>query len=219
MPEWRNWPMNDRTRAAGLRQSRAAGYIALGAGAHFIWNSPLLSGLAEGGLIGFWLMLTIKGLPMLIGLAILIRLARKRERKWFATFSTTFHDDEAVTEAEVAELSGLRARRRARKAALRAKGPMGEQLKGQVQREQMTLVQLMSRHGAEDNPEVAVQQAKVHALKAQYDALAGPTPYSAQPTWVQPAAAAQAVAWGQPAWGQPLVTQPATQAQPTAAAP
>ncbi len=191
------------------RLAIAAGYIALGVGAHFIWNSPLLAGLAEGGLVGFWLMLTIKGLPMLIGLVILVRLARRRERTWFARFSATFHDDGAVTEAELLELSGLRARRRARKAALRAKGPMGEQLKGQIQREQMTLVQVMSKHGAEDNPEVAVQQAKVHALKGQYEALAGPTPYSAQPSWVQPAAVAQ------PGWAPGAGTaQPAVVAQP-----
>ena len=213
------------------RLAIAAGYIALGVGAHFIWNSPLLVGLAEGGLFGFWLMLTIKGLPMLIGLVILVRLARRRERTWFARFSATFHDDGAVTEAELLELSGLRARRRARKAALRAKGSMGEQLKGQIQREQMTLVQVMSKHGAEDNPEVAVQQAKVHALKAQYEALAGPTPYSAQPSWVQPAVVAQpgwapAAGTAQPGWAQPAVVaqpgwapaagtaQPAVVAQP-----
>jgi protease PrsW len=208
----------------GRRLAMAAAYIALGVGAHFIWNSPFLAGLSEGGIIGFWLMLTIKGLPLLIGLLILVRLARRRERRWFAQFSMAFHDDGAVTEAEVAELSGLRARRRARKTALRAKGPMGEQLKGQIQREQMMLVQLMSRHGAEDNPEVAVQQAKVHALKAQYDALAGPTPYSAQPAWVQPVVPAPVAAPAQPAaqaqgWGQPVAPGPApVPAQPAAQA-
>jgi hypothetical protein len=160
-------------------------------------------------------MLTIKGLPMLVGLVILVRLARRRERTWFAHFSATFHDDGAVTGAELSELSGLRARRRARKAALRAKGPMGEQLKGQIQREQMTLVQLMSKHRAEDDPAVAVQQAKVHALKAQYEALAGPTPWSAQPTWVQPAPVVQPLwtqpgaAAGQPGWQPAPAVQPA----------
>jgi RsiW-degrading membrane proteinase PrsW (M82 family) len=189
----------------GRRLVVAAAYIALGVGAHFLWNSPLLSGLAEDGLIGFWLMLTIKGLPMLVGLLILVRLARRRERTWFAHFSATFHDDGAVTEAELPELSGLRARRRARKAARRAKGPMGEQLKGQIQREQMTLVQVLSRHGAEASPEVAVQQAKVLALKAQYEELAGPTPYSAMPAWVQPAPAGHAA---QPAWAQAAPVAP-----------
>jgi RsiW-degrading membrane proteinase PrsW (M82 family) len=206
----------------GRRLAMAAVYIALGVAAHFIWNSPLLVGLAEGGLIGLWLMLTVKGLPMLIGLVILVRLARRRERRWFAHFSATFHDDGAVAEAELAELSGLRARRRARKAALRAKGPMGEQLKGQIQREQMTLVQLMSKHGAEERPEIAVQQAKVLALKAQYEALEGPTPYAATPVWVQPTAPTPAAAVpAQPAagqgWGQPAVpAQPAPAAAPVA---
>ncbi len=60
---------------------------AAGVGAHFFWNSPLLGELlGDGGPIGWVLFVTAKGLPMLIGLLLLVRLARRKERKWFARF-------------------------------------------------------------------------------------------------------------------------------------
>ena len=192
--------------------------IVAGVGAHFLWNSPLLGGLATN-IFGFYLMVTIKGLPMLVGLIILIRLARRRERAWFATFSQTFHDDGAITPADLAELSGIRARRRARKAAGRAKGPQAEKLKGKLQGAQIHLGMLMGKFGDEAAPEVAAQQSLVMGLKAQLDAL---------PSMGMPMAAAGAAAggWGaapaaqapvqsaQAAWGQP--TQPTQPAQPAA---
>jgi hypothetical protein len=50
-----------------------------------------------------------------------------------------------------------------------------------------------------------VQQAKVLALKAQYEELAGPTPYSAMPAWAQPAPAGHVA---QPAWTQTAAVAP-----------
>lgn len=214
-------------QAKSRRLLVAAGYVALGVACHFLWNSPILSSMFGDDLIGFWLMVTVKGLPMLIGLIVLIRLARKRERRWFATFTQAFEDDGSVTHADLAELSGLRARRRARKAAARAKGPMGATLKGQIQRGQMNLAQLMSKHGSEDHPEVAAQKAQVLELKAHLDALAGPAVGATAGAWgaAAPATAATAQAWGvaaapaaapaataAPAWG--VTAAPAAAAAP-----
>ena len=57
---------------------------AAGVAAHFFWNSPIFSGLLdEGGFVGWAVYVTIKGLPMLIGLILIVRLARQRERRWF----------------------------------------------------------------------------------------------------------------------------------------
>ena len=109
----------------GRRVGIGLSYAAAGVAAHFFWNSPLLSELLGDGtsLVGWALFVTVKGLPMLIGLVLVVRLARRREGRWFAAFSQPFFDDGAITETELAELGGLRSRRRARKAAGRAKGP------------------------------------------------------------------------------------------------
>ena len=214
------------------------GLAAAGVGAHFFWNSPILSGIAGDGIVGFYVMVTLKGLPMLAGLVILVRLARRREQHWFASLTQTFNDDGSITTADLAELGGLRARRRARGAAKRAKGPMAGKLKGQIQREQIQLAMAMSRLGAEDAPEVVQRADHVRQLKAQFDAMpavggfvAGVPGAAAAPGWgaapVAGAAPAAAPGWGaapvaaapvpaaaaptaMPGWGQPApAAQPA----------
>jgi RsiW-degrading membrane proteinase PrsW (M82 family) len=203
---------------------------AAGVAAHFFWNSPIFSGLAdEGGLFGWAAYVTVKGLPMLIGLILVVRMARQKERVWFRAFSQTFFDDGAITEAELEELGGLRARRRARKAAGRAKGRAGAKLKGQIQRQQINLAMVMSRYGSEQHPEVARQQQFVLGMKAQLAAMGTAPAMAAAPAWGQPASSAPAQAapaqvapvqaapagWGQPAQvAQPAPVQVAPAAQP-----
>jgi RsiW-degrading membrane proteinase PrsW (M82 family) len=189
-------------------------FAAAGVGAHFFWNSPLLAEvLGDGGFLAWAMFVTVKGLPMLIGLLLVVRLARRRERRWFASFSQAFYDDGAITEREVADLGGLRSRRRARKAAGRAKGSAGEKLWGQVQRQQIGLAVAMSKFGSEQHPEVARQQGVVMGLKAQFAALGSASVMAAVPAWGQPAVPVQ------PALAQPIpVTVPAAAvAQPTPA--
>ena len=50
---------------------------AFGVGAHFIWNSPLFTEiLSEQSISSFFVFVTVKGLPLLIGLVIVVMLAR-----------------------------------------------------------------------------------------------------------------------------------------------
>jgi len=201
----------------GRRLMIGIGLAAAGVGAHFFWNSPLLVELlGDGGFVGWAMFVTAKGLPMLIGLILVVRLARRREQKWFAVFSQSFHDDGAITEAELAELGGLRSRRRARKAAGRAKGPGAEKLKGQIQRQQISLAMVMSRFRDEAHPEVARQQQLVMGLKGQHGAL-GMAPVAAAPVWGQPVQPAQPVAAQQaPTWVQPAAAPAPIPAPPPA---
>jgi RsiW-degrading membrane proteinase PrsW (M82 family)/outer membrane biosynthesis protein TonB len=209
----------DKTK--GTRILIAIGLIAAGVGAHFFWNSPIFSGIlgADSGIIEWFAFVTIKGLPALIGLVIVIRLARQRERRWFASLASGFYDDGSITPEEITELSGLRARRRARNAAGAAKGPEGKRLKGQLQRQQIGLAQAFSKYGSEQHPEVGQRMADIAAIKAQLAALgAGVAPAAAAWGGVAAAAPAQPVpqpsaAWGGPAQPQP-VAQPAPAAQP-----
>ena len=170
-----SWYVRDDL-AAARRAMVAAGYIAAGWACHFFWNSPLLvSFLGEGGFWNWVVFVTAKGLPMLIGFAIVVHLARKRERRWFAGLAAAFADDGAITDAERATLSGLRSRRRVRKAARAAKGPEGERVMGQVQRAQLDLARTFSRSRTEADPAVAEAARKVMRLKRMYEEL-GPAP-------------------------------------------
>lgn len=145
---------------------------AAGVGAHFFWNSPLLGELlGDGGLVEWVIYVTAKGLPMLIGLLLLIRLARRRERKWFARLTVAQVDDGTITADEMGELGGLRSRWRARREAGRVKGAAGGRLKGRIQRQQINLAMAASRVGAADHPDMVQQRDLVRTLKAEYDAL------------------------------------------------
>ena len=199
----------------GRRLAIGVGLAAAGVGAHFFWNSPLLVELlGDGGIFGWFLFVTVKGLPMLIGLILVIRLARQRERKWFRAFSQGFFDDGAITEAELADLGGLRSRRGARKAAGRAKGPAAAKLRGQIQRQQINLAMVMSRHGDESHPEVARQQQLVLGLKGQYEALGMAPVVAAVPAWTQPVQPAPTAQPVQPIPIPQPIPQPVS-AQPT----
>ena len=225
-------------KTTGTRILTAIGLIAAGVGAHFFWNSPIFAGILgpDSGIVEWFAYVTIKGLPALIGLVLVVRLARNRERKWFASLASGFYDDGCITPEEITELGGLRSRRRARNAAGAAKGPEGKRLKGRLQREQISLAMLFSKHGSEQHPEVARQMADVLAIKAELAALgSGTSPMAA--AWGQPAGAvpaqpvAQPVPQPSPAWGGPAVVaaavaaepapvaQPVAQAQPAIAQP
>ncbi len=159
----------------GRRLAVGIALCAAGVGAHFFWNSPLLGELlGDGGFFNWLLYVTAKGLPMLIGLLVLIRLARRRERRWFERFTAGWVDDGTMTTGELHELESLRARWRARRDASRTRGPAAGRLKGLIQRQQINLAMVASRVGTADHPDVVKQRDLVRALKAQYATLPAP---------------------------------------------
>lgn len=186
----------------GRRLGIGVALCAAGVGAHFFWNSPLLGELlGDGGLFNWMLYVTAKGLPMLIGLLVLVRLARRRERVWFERFTVGQVADGTITAEEMFELGGLRRRWRARRAAARTRGAAGGRLKGLIQRQQINLAMVASRVASVDDPDLVKQRDMIRALKAQFAALpaagyapatGGPMPAEAQPVPVP--AAAQPVA-------------------------
>ncbi len=202
-------------KSKGTRLLTAIGLIAAGVGAHFFWNSPIFSGILgpDSGIIEWFAFVTIKGLPALIGLVIVVRLARQRERRWFAALASNFYDDGCITPEEITELSGLRARRRARNAAGAAKGPEGKRLKGRLQQEQIGLAQTFSKYGSEQHPEVSQRMVDILAIKAQLATIgSGVAPAAAAWGGGVLVAPAQPIPQPSPAWGGPA--QPVVAAQP-----
>jgi protease PrsW len=180
------------------RQKRllvAGGLFALAVVAHFIWNSPLLSDLVAGGLLGQITFGLIKGSPFFVFLALLVVLARRREHHWFKVATAGHVDDDVLTQQEVAELGGLRSRRRARQRAGVLKGPPGERLLGRLQREQINLAMIRSRTHSDYHPDVLAQRDLIRRTRAELQAL----PELAQhPAVAQPASFAVSPAG--PAW-------------------
>ena len=96
------------------RQKRllvAAGLFLLAIAAHLLWNSPLLNNLLTdfGGIFVFGL---IKGLPFLAFLIVLVYLAQRRERRWFATITASDVGTDVLSPTELADLGSVRSRRR-----------------------------------------------------------------------------------------------------------
>ena len=112
---------------------------------------------------------------MLIGL-VLRRAAGARARAPLvrAVHARTSVDDGTITPDELHELSSVRRRWRARRAAGARHGGAGKRLKGLVQRQQINLAMVASRVGdVPDHPDLVKQRDLVRALKAEYAALAG----------------------------------------------
>lgn len=148
----------------------AVGLFLLAVLAHFIWNSPLLTDLLSGtgGIVAFGL---IKGLPFLIFLVLLVLLAQRREQRWFGTFTARDMGTDVLSQAELAELGGLRSRWSARRAMSVRKGPQGGKLYGQLQRDQINLAMIRSRAGSDDDPSVVAQRERIRGIRAQLNAL------------------------------------------------
>jgi hypothetical protein len=173
------------TRPDVSRQRRllvAIGLYAAGVLTHFIWNSPLLQELLgrDPGPLNWILFATVKGLPFLILLALLVRIAIRREQRWVRE---SLADDVAtglVTSQELDSLDDLRGRRAARKAIRQRKGVAGERLMARLQHAQIALAVAASGSAADRPTRVAADRALIADLRSQLNAL--PDVVQAQPS-------------------------------------
>ncbi len=199
------------------RQKRlmvAVGLFLLAIFAHFLWNSPLLTELLSGfgGIVVFGL---IKGLPFLVFLILMVALAQRRERRWFQAFTAHDIGTDVLTQAELAELGGLRSRWSARRRIAQRKGPQAGKLAGQLQRDQINLAMIRSRSAGDDDPAVVAQRERIRGIRGQLDAMpdvARPVaaPYAAPAAGAYTGVAATAVAPpGAPAGWTPTHAVPA----------
>ena len=92
----------------GRRLAVAVGLFAAAVAAHFLWNSPWLnyfpSRLDD---VGDWLQIplgaAIKGLPLLLFVLVLVRLAHRRERMWLEAALRSEADSPALTSERAAD--------------------------------------------------------------------------------------------------------------------
>ena len=137
---------------------------------HFVWNSPWLDNVSNGG---FWRTIItqsiIKGLPGFLLIAWLYFRARRRESLWVEHVLAPEVAGGAVTAAEIEALLTFHGRRAERRAAKRMGGRRGAKLMKELQRQQIGLAVALTRSGGASTPEI---HRRRHAIASIRGALA-----------------------------------------------
>lgn len=167
-------------RSLRRRLRVALGLFGLGVLGHFLWNSPLLEFMPSEPTGAQWLVvplaLAAKGAPVLVLVAIAVRLAHGRERRWLdaALAGETAH--EGISPEELATLRLPRSRRRAVRAMRARAGRRASRLLVRLQREQVTLAMLASRVATPDDPSLVAQRDYCRSLRDALAAITGAAP-------------------------------------------
>ena len=145
---------------------------------HFLWNSPLLdffpSSVED---VGDWLQIplaaAIKGLPLLVFVFVLVRLARRRERMWLEAALRSEAESPALTATELRVLLDPEAKRRSRRDMKERAGAAAERLLKRLQREQVNLAMVRTRSATDDAPELVRQRELCKSLRDALLAMPG----------------------------------------------
>lgn len=160
------------------RVSIAMGLFLVGVAGHVLWNSPLLN-LFPGRTadLGDWLRIplaaAVKGLPLLVFVVVLVRLAHRRERRWLGTALRSEVGRPGLTAAELGILLDPRARRRSRRDVRARAGPRAARLLRRLQKEQVNLAMASARASSADDPALARQRDYCKSLRDALEAITG----------------------------------------------
>ncbi|HEX6208832.1 MAG TPA: PrsW family intramembrane metalloprotease, partial [Actinomycetota bacterium] len=139
--------------------------------AHFLWNSPLLDLFPEEPWEGTdWLVIllatAVKGLPLLVFVVLMVRLAQRREHRWLRAALETEVGRPGLTREELEALDHPVDRRRARREAAARGGPRAAKAMKKLQREQVNLAMVATRTHDPDHPDVLRQHVYCAELRA-----------------------------------------------------
>jgi RsiW-degrading membrane proteinase PrsW (M82 family) len=159
----------------------ALGLFGVGVFGHFLWNSPLLDFFpATLDSVGDWLRLppaaAIKGLPLLLFVLVLVRLAHRGERVWLEAALRSEVDTPALSADELRVLLDPSERRRSRREMRERAGEPAERLLRRLQREQVNLAMVRTRSGSDEAPELVAQRALCRSLRDALRAIPGAAP-------------------------------------------
>jgi RsiW-degrading membrane proteinase PrsW (M82 family) len=176
-----------REASLGKRLGVTALFILAGMFAHFLWNSPLLNLYPSEGLqdVGDYLQVivatTVKGLPFLGFVALMIGLARRREHRWLRAALEGEVGREGLHPDELGVLESPPAKRRTRREMGRRSGPLAAQTLKRLQGAQINLAMVATRTHDPQHPDLVRQRQYCKALRDWLIAYAGPARNSAQP--------------------------------------
>ncbi|MGA3057834.1 MAG: PrsW family intramembrane metalloprotease [Candidatus Limnocylindrales bacterium] len=209
-------------RIAGFGGCFAAAFLA-----HAFWDAPLLDDvLANGGAaptqtqILLWC--TLKGLPFLILLGVLVVVATRSEERSFRAIVAGEPDGSLFPEPELRALGSLWTRRSARAEAGRRLGPAGARLMGELQSAQIDYAMVRSRSKSVADPALERLRQRIRWIRARMVPISGAPAAASLPgapaaATLPGVAAAAAPAWspthlapagGMAAWAVPDPSQP-----------
>jgi RsiW-degrading membrane proteinase PrsW (M82 family) len=156
----------------------AFGLFAAAVAGHFLWNSPLLNFFpTRVEDVGDWLAIplaaAIKGLPLLLFVVVIVRLAHRRERFWLESALSSEVGTPALSAAELQVLLEPRTRRRSRREMRRRAGETAARLLKRLQREQVNLAMVRARTYVDDAPELVRQRELCRSLRGALLAMPG----------------------------------------------
>ncbi len=158
------WGVGTVAEARGKRIAVGVGALLAAMALHAFFDSPLF----ETGVLTSTL---VKGIPALVVLLVLLRLARTKERASFEAVADASVPEDLVTPDELPTLETFKARRQAQKAARKEHGrPYAHHLK-RLQRTQVTLVTMTADHGP-NHPWTLEAAEEVRAERAELEPLA-----------------------------------------------
>jgi RsiW-degrading membrane proteinase PrsW (M82 family) len=212
------------------RQMFLVGGLLLAIALHVFWNAPVLNSLLGNspGPLNWLIFSTIKGIPLLIFIAVMVRLATHREQSYFQAVMGPELGTDVITPEEMHALSDLRSRFNSRRAMRARKGPVASKLLSRIQREQLRYAMLATQTVGDRETLLAAQRELIRALRVELDAMPDvprpvvvkPLPTVAQPiVIVAPVPPAAPVGWspthraaaaGQQSWDQPDPSRPMT---------
>jgi protease PrsW len=168
-----------RRRLAGFGGCFAVAFVA-----HAFWDSPILNGiLANGGAspsqaqVILWS--TLKGLPFLVVLGVLVVVATRSEERSFRAIVAGEPDESLFPEPEVRALGSLWGRRSVRLSASRRFGPSGARLADALQSAQIEYALVRSRTDSPADPALEPQRQRIRLVRAQMAAMAAAEPVPA----------------------------------------
>jgi hypothetical protein len=161
----------------GRRLVVLGGYVAAGVAGHALWNAPWLPAVTEPTTAGEWLalpfVLAIRGMPLLILVAVAVRAARRRERRWL---DRALAGEVALDHLTAEDAAVLRAPRRRREEAraMRARaGQAAASLLQRLRREQINLAMIATRVSSSDDPALVAQRGYCRSLRHALEAIPG----------------------------------------------
>ncbi|HEX9892119.1 MAG TPA: PrsW family intramembrane metalloprotease [Actinomycetota bacterium] len=170
----------------GKRLLVGAGLFLTAVFGHFLWNSPLLDFFPDLPLEGSDFLQVIgatavKGLPLLLFVAAMVRLAHRREHRWLEAALTGEVGREGLTRNEWEVLRAPRHRRAAVKAMRRRAGPQAGTALKRLHRQQLNLAMIRTRVTEDEDPDLGRQRAYCAALRQALEAVPGAVVVEARP--------------------------------------
>lgn len=159
----------------GRRLAVAVGLFGVAVVAHFVWNSPLLDFFPQPPFEGVEFLqvlfaTAVKGVPLLAFVAVMVRLARRREHRWLQAALAEEVGKEGILEDEMAILETPRGRRRARKEIGLRNGPAASDMLKRLHRQQINLAMVATRVESE-HPDLLRQRAHCKAIRDLLEAI------------------------------------------------